>query len=136
MKILAVDLGDVRSGLAISDANEILASPIGTITEPDREILLQRILDVIKENNAGKIVLGLPRNMDGSEGDSAKKAREFGANLQNSSGLEVLFQDERGTTLEAYGYLNVSDVRGKKRKKIIDSVAAVIILQNYLDSKK
>ncbi len=136
MKILAVDLGDMRSGLAISDANEILASPIGTITEPNREILLQRILDVIKENNAGKIVLGLPRNMDGSEGDSAKKAREFGANLQNSSGLEVVFQDERGTTLEASGYLNVSDVRGKKRKKVIDSVAAVIILQNYLDSKK
>ena len=65
-----------------------------------------------------------------------KKAREFGAVLQDHSGLEVIFQDERGTTLEASGYLNISDVRGKKRKKVIDSVAATIILQNYLDSRK
>lgn len=136
MKILAIDLGDVRSGVAISDANEILASPIGTISEPDREILLQKILNIVSENEVGKIVLGLPRNMDGTEGDSAKKSREFGENLRKNSGLEVVFQDERGTTLEASGYLNVSDVRGKKRKKIIDSVAATIILQNYLDSFK
>jgi len=136
MKILAVDLGDVRSGVAISDTNEILASPIGTITEPDREILLQEILDIIEESKVGKVVLGLPKNMDGSEGDSAKKARAFGDSLRKVSGLEVTFQDERGTTLEASGYLNVSDVRGKKRKKVIDSVAATIILQNYLDSRK
>ena len=136
MKILAIDLGDVRSGVAISDANEILASPIGTISEPDKEILLQKILNIIKENKVEKVVLGLPKNMDGTEGDSAKKARVFGENLKNSSGLEVVFQDERGTTLEASGYLNVSDVRGKKKKKIIDSVAATIILQNYLDSRK
>lgn len=133
MKILAIDLGDVRSGIAISDANEILASPIGTISEPDKEVLTKRILDIVKENNVGRVVLGLPKNMDGTEGDSAKKARAFGDSLKNSSGLEVVFQDERGTTLEASGYLNVSDVRGKKRKKIIDSVAATIILQNYLD---
>lgn len=136
MKILAIDLGDVRTGLAISDANGILASPIGTISEPDKKILSNKILDIVKQNNVGKIVLGLPKNMDGTEGDSAKKSREFGACLKNCSGLNVVFQDERGTTLEASGYLNVSDVRGKKRKKIIDSVAATIILQNYLDSQK
>lgn len=133
MKILAIDLGDVRSGIAISDANEILASPIGTISEPDKEVLTKRILDIVKENNVGRVVLGLPKNMDGTEGDSAKKARAFGDSLKKFSRLEVVFQDERGTTLEASGYLNVSDVRGKKRKKIIDSVAATIILQNYLD---
>lgn len=136
MKILSIDLGDVRSGVAISDANEILASPIGTIAEPDKEVLLQKILSIVSENDVGKIVLGLPKNMDGTEGESAKKSREFGENLRKNSGLEVVFQDERGTTLEASGYLNVSDVRGKKRKKIIDSVAATIILQNYLDSCK
>lgn len=136
MKILAIDLGDVRSGVAISDANEILASPIGTIAEPDKEVLLQKILNIVSENDVGKIVLGLPKNMDGTEGESAKKSREFGENLRKNSGLEVVFQDERGTTLEASGYLNVSDVRGKKRKKVIDSVAATIILQNYLDSFK
>ena len=136
MKILAIDLGDVRSGVAISDVNEILASPVGTIYEKDKETLLQKILKIIRENDVQKIVLGLPRNMDGSEGDSAKKARAFGDMLSKQTGLKVVFQDERGTTLEATGYLNVSDVRGKKRKKVIDSVAATIILQNYLDSKK
>lgn len=136
MKILAIDLGDVRSGVAVSDANEILASPIGIICEKDREALLQKILKIIGENDVKKIVLGLPKNMDGTEGDSAKKARAFGEMLNKQTGLKVVFQDERGTTLEASGYLNVSDVRGKKRKKVIDSVAATIILQNYLDSKK
>ena len=94
MKILSIDLGDVRSGVAISDANEILASPIGTIAEPDKEVLLQKILSIVSENDVGKIVLGLPKNMDGTEGESAKKSREFGENLRKNSGLEVVFQDE------------------------------------------
>lgn len=136
MKILAIDLGDVRTGLAISDKNEILASPLCTITEPDREELAKKIVKIIKENNIEKIVLGLPKNMDGSEGESAKKSRNFKLLLEQNSGINVILIDERGTTISAHNYLNETDTRGKKRKNIIDTVAATIILQNYLDSKK
>ena len=80
--------------------------------------------------------MGLPKNMDGSEGESAQNAREFGALLQEKTGLPVAFVDERGTTVTAHGYLNQTDVEGKKRKAVVDSVAAVIILQNYLDYRR
>ena len=136
MKILAIDLGDVRTGIAISDKNEFLASPVGTIEEKDREILLKRIIGIIKEYDVKKVVLGLPKNMDGTEGDSAKKSRAFKELIQESTGLEVILIDERGTTISAHNYLNITDTRGKKRKSVVDTVAATIILQNYLDSKR
>lgn len=136
MIILSVDLGDVRTGVAICDKNEILASPICVINERSREVLADKIIEIAHKKGAEKIVLGLPKNMDGSEGASAVKARNFGEILHHKSGIKVVWLDERGTTVSAHNYLNETDTRGKKRKKIVDSVAAVIILQNYIDAKK
>ncbi len=136
MRILSVDLGQSRTGIAISDLGGILASPVCTIEEKNIEILIEKIQQICTEKKVSKIVVGLPRNMDGSEGDSAKKARSFAETLQKNTGLSVVMLDERGTTITAHNYLNVTDTRGKKRKKIVDSVAATIILQNYLDAYK
>ena len=95
-----------------------------------------KIAEKAKELKAERIVLGLPKNMDGSEGDSAKNARSFGELLKQKTGLELIMQDERGTTMTAHRYLNETNTRGKKRKAVVDSVAAVIILQDYLDSER
>lgn len=136
MKMLSVDLGDVRTGIAVCDKNEILATPVCVINERSRDVLADKVIEIAHQNGAEKIILGLPKNMDGSEGDSAKKARTFGELLKSKCNIEVALLDERGTTISAHNYLNETDTRGKKRKRIVDSVAAVIILQNYLDSKK
>lgn len=136
MVIISVDLGDVRTGIAVCDKNEILASPVCVINERSREVLADKIVNIVHQKGAERIVLGLPKNMDGSEGESAKKARAFSDILQFKSGIEIIMLDERGTTVSAYNYLNETDTRGKKRKNVVDSVAAVIILQNYIDSKK
>ena len=136
MRILAVDLGKARTGLAVCDESETLASPVGVIGERDRERLGQKIAAAAAEHGAEMLVVGLPRNMDGSEGESARGAREFGAALAQLTGLPVAFNDERGTTVTANGYLNRTDTRGKKRKAVIDAVAATIILQDYLDYRR
>lgn len=106
------------------------------ITERNPEVLADKIAEKAKELKAERIVLGLPKNMDGSEGDSAKNARSFGELLKQKTGLELIMQDERGTTMTAHRYLNETNTRGKKRKAVVDSVAAVIILQDYLDSER
>ncbi len=136
MVILGIDLGKARTGVAVCDQGEVLASPLCVIKEHNRERLLEEILRLSKEHKADEIALGLPRNMDGSEGESAQNAREFGRLLREKTGLPVALVDERGTTVTAHGYLNQTDVRGKKRKAVVDSVAAVIILQNYLDYRR
>ena len=136
MKIMAVDLGKVRTGIAVSDQNELLASPVCVIEERDWERLCQKISTIATSENVGEIVVGLPRNMDGSEGESAKNAREFSDMLQKATKLPVALRDERNTTISAHGYLNDVNVRAKKRKKVIDSVAATIILQDYLDFRR
>ena len=136
MKILAVDLGLVRTGLAVSDYNQILASPLCVITEKNRETLIKKICQICRDENIQKIVVGLPKNMDGSEGESARNARDFAAALSSSSNLPVRMIDERGTTISAHNFLNETNVRSKKRKNLVDAVAATIILQNYLDSQE
>ncbi len=136
MKILGVDLGKARTGLAVCDEGELLASPFGVITEHNRERLLEKLCDAAGESGAKLLVVGLPRNMDGTEGESAQSAREIGAALGEKTGLPVKFWDERGTTVTAHGYLNDVNVRGKKRKAVVDAVAATVILQSYLDSQR
>ena len=136
MIILAVDLGKARTGTAICDKDEIMASPLEVVSEHNREKLADRIDELVKLRKAEIIVMGLPRNMDGSEGDSAKGAREFGELLAEKTGLNVDFCDERGTTITAHGYLNVTDTRGKKRKAVVDAVAATIILEDYMNYRK
>ncbi|MCH3971444.1 MAG: Holliday junction resolvase RuvX [Oscillospiraceae bacterium] len=133
MKILGVDLGHARTGLALSDESGFLASPIGVETSYNWEKLLPCLVQKVKETGAGRVVVGLPRNMDGSEGESAQNARAFAESLQSACGVPVVLWDERGTTVTAHGYLNESNVRGKKRKAVVDAVAATIILQGYLD---
>lgn len=132
MKILAVDLGKARTGLAVCDEGEILASPVEVITQYNQEKLAQAVAEKAKALAVGEIVVGLPRNMDGSEGESAQGAREFAAALEALTGLPVALRDERLTTVTAHSYLNDTNTRGKKRKAVVDAVAAVVILEEYL----
>ncbi len=136
MIALSVDLGHARTGLAISDKNGFLASSLCVITEYNDEKLIQKIAEKVKETKAQIIVVGLPRNMDGSEGESARRARELAARLSELTGVPHHMQDERGTTITAHSYLSAGNVYGKKRKQKVDAVAASIILQDYLDSQK
>lgn len=136
MVILGVDLGKARTGVAVCDKSELLASPVEVVNEHNRERLLERVAQLAKERRAEQIVVGLPRNMDGSEGESAQNARAFGAELTEKTGLPVDFSDERGTTITAHGFLNETNTRGKRRKATVDAVAATIILQDYLDYRR
>ena len=135
MIILGVDLGKARTGVAVCDKSEMLASPVEVVYEHNRA-LLERVAQLAKERRAEQIVVGLPRNMDGSEGESAQNARAFGAELHALCGLPVDFSDERGTTVTAHNFLNETNTRGKRRKAAVDAVAATIILQDYLDFRR
>ena len=118
MVILGVDLGKARTGVAVCDKSELLASPVEVVNEHNRERLLERVAQLAKERRAEQIVVGLPRNMDGSEGESAQNARAFGAELAEKTGLPE------------------TNTRGKRRKATVDAVAATIILQDYLDYRR
>lgn len=136
MKILAVDLGLARTGLAVSDPTETLASPVGTLHERDPHRRLDKVAAAAAGQGAEALVVGYPRNMDGTRGEAARRAEEFASALGEKTGLPVTLWDERMTTVSAIGYLNQTDTRGKKRKAVVDTVAAVIILQDYLDSRR
>lgn len=135
MRVLGIDLGMVRTGVAVSDPSGMLASPVGTVTERDEARLIEQLTHIAAEQQATEIVVGLPRNMDGSCGDSATRATRIAHALGEQTGLPVTLWDERLTTVSAIGYLDATDVRGKKRKAVVDTVAATIILQNYLDGR-
>ena len=136
MIILGIDLGKARTGVAICDKGELLASPLTVVTEYHREQLVEKLSALAKENKAELLAMGLPRNMDGSEGESAQNAREVGALLEEATGLPVEFVDERGTTITAHGYLNETNTRGKKRKAVVDAVAATVILEDCLRRRR
>ncbi len=135
-RILGIDYGDVRTGLAISDPTGTLASGLGTLKAYSDERLLEEISPYITQYQPSEIVLGLPINMNGSRGDRAVKAEQFAEKLRERFSLEVILLDERCTTMLAHNILNTTDTRGKKRKGVVDTLSAEIILQNYLDSKK
>ena len=136
MIILGIDLGKARTGVAICDKGELLASPLTVVTEYHREQLVEKLAVLAKENKAELLAVGLPRNMDGSEGESAQNAREIGALLEEAAGLPVEFVDERGTTITAHGDLNETNTRGKKRKAVVDAVAATVILEDCLRRRR
>ena len=136
MIIMSVDLGKARTGIAVCDKTEFLASPYTVIFEKSPKKLPERIAQAAIDTKAELIVVGLPKNMDGSEGESARNARAFAAELQEITGIETVMQDERGTTVTAHSLLNTTNTRGKKRKNVVDEVAATIILQDYLDKRK
>lgn len=136
-RILGVDFGDTRTGLAVSDISRFLASGIGYISPGGIEKTAIRVAEVAREQKAGAIVVGLPRNMDGSEGFRAERCREFAALLrQKLEDIPVAMIDERMTTMSASRYLNETNTRGSQRKKVIDTLSAQIILQNALDRLK
>ncbi len=136
MIILSVDYGDKRTGIAVCDKLEMLASPVCVISEWNQTILAKKIVDIAIEKKAEEIVIGLPKNMDGSKGFRAAACEELGGAIKNLTELPVVFWDERLTTVSAHKILNENNVRGKKRKNVVDAVAADIILQDYIDSKK
>ena len=136
MKIMSVDLGNARTGIAISSPDENFAFPKGVITEYNKDKLVKKICDAAKELEAELIVAGLPKNMDGSEGFRAEECREIAGKISADSGLEVALWDERLTTLSAHTVLTMNDVSGKKRKATVDAVAAVMILEDYLAFRK
>ncbi len=132
MLIMSVDLGKVRTGIALSDNSESFAFPKTVITEPNPQKLIDKICDCAKEYSAELIVVGLPRNMDGSEGSRAEECKAIAEQIQAESGIQTVMWDERCTTVSAHTALNYTDTKGKKRKNVIDAVAAVIILEDYL----
>lgn len=136
MKILAVDYGDARTGLAISDASELLATPLPQIEEKSMNKAAAAILEAARAQNAEMIVMGLPRNMDGTEGSRAQKTRKMAAILERDGQLPVRFCDERRTTVTAAAQLSEVGTFGKKRKEILDSVSAAVILESFLAWRK
>ncbi len=135
MKIMGIDYGKSRIGCAVSDALGMIAGPVGTVHETYFPKQVQRIAAWVREYGPEKIVVGLPRHMNGSEGDSAQNAREFATALEEACGVPCILRDERMTTVMAHKLLNMLDVHGSgKRKKMVDTVSAVYILQEYLDS--
>lgn len=136
MKILAIDYGDSRTGLAYCDKYESIASPLGTLFEKSPERCFHRILEKAEELGSELIVVGHPVNMDGSAGARAKLCEELAKRLKSESGIETVLWDERVTTVQAAGILNETNVRGKKRKEVIDTVAATLILESYLDYRR
>lgn len=136
MIILCVDFGDARTGLAICDKGEMLASPIGVISEHDFDRCMEKVADAAKEHRAQMIVVGFPKNMNGTIGERAELCRLFADGLQKLTNLPVELWDERCTTVSAHSYLNVTNTRGKKRKAVVDAVAATIILESYLGYRK
>lgn len=136
MIILAVDYGDARTGLAVCDKNELLASPVTVINEYNHDRLIAKILAQATALGADEIVVGNPLNMNGTAGPRSELARQLAEALRVQSSLPVSLWDERSTTVSAIGILNKTDVRGKKRKAVIDAVAAVLILESYLAYRK
>lgn len=136
MKILAVDYGDARTGLAISDASELLATPLPQIEEKSMNKAVAAILEAARAQKAEMIVVGLPRNMDGTEGSRAQKTRKMAAILERDGQLPVRFCDERRTTVTAAAQLSEVGTFGKKRKEILDSVSAAVILESFLAWRK
>ena len=136
MRILGVDYGDSRIGLSVCDEMEILASPLTTMKSLSMKKNIDSVCEIAKRENAQLIVVGLPLNMDGSEGARASKTRSFASVLSKVSGLTVELVDERLTSVEAEEIMDNLSVKKSKRKDIIDTIAAQLILQSYLDRKK
>ncbi len=136
MVIMAVDLGDARTGVAVSDKSESFAFPKGVIKEYNKEKLLCALCDKARELEAELLVVGYPKNMDGSTGFKAQECEALGKRLAEMCSLPLILWDERCTTVSAHTALNFTNTRGKKRKDVVDAVAATIILEDYLRSRK
>ena len=134
MRIMAIDYGDQRTGLAVSDLLGMLCGEAWTVTEWNPERLAEQISREAKSREVGTLVLGLPKNMDGSEGPRAEKCRRFKALLEEVCGLPVVLWDERRSSIEAHAILHAAGKKEKKHRKTVDAVAASLILEGYLGS--
>mgnify|MGYP002555525869 CR=1 FL=1 len=132
MRIMAIDLGDARTGLAVSDAMGILCGEAWTMEEWDMERAAKRIAEAAKERGVERLVLGLPKNMDGSEGPRAQKSHKLADTLRAIVPIPVELWDERQTTVSAANILSENGTYGKKRKDVLDAVAATVILESYM----
>ena len=132
MRLMGIDYGDARVGIALSDALGITAQGYATLKNTADSALFDEIINIIKEKGVEKIVLGLPKNMDNSEGFRAQATYEFAEKLKTYTDKEIVFWDERLSTVAAHSYMNSLDIRGKKRKGLVDTIAAALILENYM----
>lgn len=133
---MAIDYGDQRIGLAVSDLLGMLCGEAWTMNEWDMERASKRIAEEAAAREVGTLVLGLPKNMDGSEGVRAEKSREFKTMLERDSGLPVVLWDERRSSIEAHAILHAAGKKEKQHRKTVDAVAASLILEGYLGSLK
>ncbi|MDN5311358.1 MAG: putative pre6S rRNA nuclease [Thermoanaerobacteraceae bacterium] len=133
MRVLGLDVGDKKIGVAVSDELGLIAQGIGVITRQDLKQDLKKIEELIQQYNVGKVILGLPRNMNGTLGSQGEAVKKFGEALKQNSGIELGYWDERLSTVEAERSLIDADMSRRKRKGVIDKVAAVLILQGYLN---
>ena len=136
MRVLGIDFGEARMGLAISDPTGFLASGIGTVRVKGFKSAIDEAVKAALEHKAELIVVGLPVNMDGSQGERAERCRDFAKEVEASSGIRTEMYDERRTTILAAGFMNETGTFGKKRKDAIDTLSAQIILQSYLDRNR
>lgn len=136
MRILGIDYGDARVGVAVSDLLGFMASGIGTIQNKGNKVLFSELQKILDEYKPEKIVIGLPKNMDGTEGFRVDATKEFAKNLESIYNGEIIFVDERLTTVGATRYLDTTNTHGKKRKAVLDTVSACLILEQYLNSQK
>jgi len=136
MRIMAIDYGDAHTGIAVSDPTGFLTGCTATIDAYRPEAVAGRIAALAAEHGAETLVLGHPINMDGTRGPRAEKAESFAQLLRERTGLPVILWDERRTTIDAHNILQKNGKNAKKRKKVVDAVAASLILEGYLDSLK
>ncbi len=138
MIILAVDLGDVRTGLALCDAGELLAYPAGVIVEKNRARLLERVAAAAREKKAQAVIVGYPKNRNNTPGERARLSEAFAAALGKAiaPGISVALWDERGTTLAAHAALNAGTTKARNKRGVVDEVAATILLESYLAYRK
>ena len=135
-RVMGIDYGDARTGVALSDLLCSIVGSTSVVPSRNRDKAITDIVRIAKEQEVGQIVVGLPRNMDGSEGPRAQLCREFAELLRDATGLEVIMWDERRTTVEAHNILSQHNYHGQKRKNTVDAVAASLILEGYLNSLK
>lgn len=132
MRIMGIDYGDTRTGLAVSDEMNILVGEAWTLNEWNPERVADVIAQEAQKRNVGRLVLGLPKNMDGSEGPRAEKCRDFAELLRSKTDIELVMWDERRSSIEAHAILHANGKKEKKHRKTVDAVAASLILEGYL----
>lgn len=135
LRYMGIDYGDARVGIALSDPLGMLAQRYTTLENTGGKKLFSQIAELVQEKQVGHIVIGMPKNMDGSEGFRAEATYAFAERLKTVTDVEISFWDERLTTVAAHGYLNEVNVRGKKRKATVDAVSAELILEGFMQSK-